>query len=309
MALPSRAFMRSWRNQTLPARRAALADSESHFEEFGERGDAALRDLALAALIGDALQPIEDLAHLGRAWDEPFGGLAYYVRATAYSSRTATNFWGSVAKWDDDRIRVFAGLYGRNPQTRELSSMIPPEMETEFSDEQKEVLEAAEKATVRMLRTLLGSLGGDWRQFSPYYNAYKHGGLLVNREDVCWVDDEVDQVTDETIKHDPSLATWDLRDEEGAGRGDFALTSPEVADTVARAGWLALDLLDRFIESRSAIFEAVDFRPDGSVKGMKEMTLPWTIWLREAHLTADQWKLLGRGPRITWRPDPAGSPS
>lgn len=211
MALPSRAFMRSWRNQTLPARRAALADSESHFKEFAERGDAALRDLALAALIGDALQPVEDLAHLGRAWDEPFGGLAYYVRATAYSSRTATNFWGSVAKWDDDRIRVFAGLYGRNPQTRELSSMIPPEIETELSDEQKEVLEAAEKATVRMLRTLLGSLGDDWRQFSPYYNAYKHGGLLVNREDVCWVDDEVDQVTDDTIKHDPSLATWDLR--------------------------------------------------------------------------------------------------
>lgn len=187
--------------------------------------------------------------------------------------------------------------------------MIPPEIEAELSSEQKEVMDVAETATVRVLRMLLGSLGKDWRQFSPYYNAYKHGGLLVNREDVCWVDDDVEQVTDETIKHDPSLATWDLRDEQGAGRGDFALTSPQVADTAARSGWLALDLLDCFIESRSAIFEAVDFRPDGSVEGLKEMTLPWTVWLREAHLTADQWKLLGRGPRITWRSDQAHGPT
>ncbi len=303
VALPSRAFMHSWRDQTLPARRSALADSERHFTELDDGGDTALGDLALAALIGDSLQPIEDLAHLGRAWDEPFGGLAYYVRATAYSSRTATNFWGSVAKWDEDRIKVFAGLYGRNPKTGDLASMIPTEIAAELSCEQKEAMAAAETATVEVLRRLLGSLGKDWKQFSPYYNAYKHGGLLVNRNDVCWVDDDVEEVTEETVKHDPSLATWDLRDEEGAGRGDFALTGPEVADTAARSGWLALDLLDRFIESRSAIFEAVDFRPDGSVEELKEMTLPWTVWLGEAQLTEDQWKLLGRGPRITWQPN------
>jgi hypothetical protein len=308
VALPSRAFMRSWRDQTLPARRTALADSERHFKEVGDADESALVDLALAALIGDALQPIEDLAHLGRAWDEPFGGLAYYVRATAYSGRTATNFWGSVAKWDDDRIKVFAGLYGRNPETGELLSMVPPEIQTDLSRDQEEAMKAAETATVRVLRMLLGTLGEDWRQFSPYYNAYKHGGLLVNREDVCWVDDDVEEVTEETIKHNPSLATWDLRDEEGAGRGDFALTSPEVADSAAKSGWLALDLLERFIESRSAIFEAVDFRTDGSVEDLKEMTLPWTVWLGEAQLSKDQWKLLGRGPRITWRSDPAREP-
>jgi hypothetical protein len=295
--------MQSWRRQTLPARRASLADSEDHFKK--RTGDnSALRDLVLAGLIADALQPIEDLAHLGRAWDEPFGGLAYYIRATAYSHRTATNFWGSVAKWDDDRIKVFAGLYGRDPQTHEVVSMVPPEIADQLSDEQKEVMAIAETATVKALRQLLGSLGDDWKQFSPYYNAYKHGGLLINREDLCWVDDEVEQVTEEAVTHDPSLAAWDLRDEEGAGRGDFALTSSEVADTAARAGWLALDLLERFVESRSAIFEAVDFEADGSVRRLKEMTLPWTIWLREANLTPDQWGAIGAGPRIKWLSTP-----
>jgi hypothetical protein len=300
VALPSRAFMLSWRDQTLPARRSALSDSESHFGVIKESEDWAQRDLALGALIADALQPIEDIAHLGSAWDKPFGGLAYYIRATAYSRRTATNFWGSVAKWDDDRIKVFAGLYGRDPRTRELLSMIPPEIESQLSEEHRSVIKEAEQTTVHRLRILLGSLGHEWQQFSRYYNAYKHGGLLVNRDDVCWVDDDVEEVTEETMTHDPSIATWDLRDEEGAGRGDFALASSEVADTVARSGWLALDLLERFIESRGAIFEAVDFRSDGSVERLKEMTFPWTVWLREADLTPTQWKLIGRGPRISW---------
>jgi hypothetical protein len=292
VALPSRAFMRSWREQTIPARRAALTDSQAHFEELD---DPAKGDLALAALIGDALQPIEDLAHLGRAWDEPFTGLANYIRATAYSSRTATNFWG--AKWDDERIKVFAGLYARNRGG--LISMVPPEVETQLTPQQREVMAAAEEATVRRLRQLLSVLGKDWRQFSPYYNAYKHGGLLVNREDVIWVDDDVQEVTDATPTHKPSLAAWDLRDEEGAVRGDFQLSSPEVADTAARSGRLAIDLLERFVESRSAIFDSVDFNLDGSVAGVREMTLPLTAWLREADLSAEQWEVIGRGPRIT----------
>lgn len=72
------------------------------------------------------MQRVEDLAHR-HAWDNPFGGLATYVRATAYSRRTATNFWGSVARWDDDRLRVFAGLAGRDPATREISSVLHAE--------------------------------------------------------------------------------------------------------------------------------------------------------------------------------------
>jgi hypothetical protein len=294
VALPSRAFMHSWREQTLPARRAALTDSQAHFEELD---DPAKCDLALAALIGDALQPIEDLAHLGRAWDEPFTGLANYIRATTYSSRTATNFWG--AKWDDARIKVFAGLYARKRGTDELISMVPPEVDAQLTLEQREVMAAAEEATVRRLRLLLGVLGKDWRQFSPYYNAYKHGGLLVTREDVIWVDDDVQEVTDATPTHRPSLAAWDLRDEEGAVRGDFQLSSAEVADTAARSGRLAIDLLERFVESRSAIFDSVDFNLDGSVAGVREMSLPLTVWLREADLSAEQWKVIGRGPRIT----------
>jgi len=300
VALPSRAFFGSWRDQTLPARRAALAESERYFEQVAEDTDSTLRDMSLAALIADAVQPLEDLAHLGRAWDEPFGGLANYLRATAYSHRTATNFWGSIAKWDDERIKVFAGLYGRNPETGEPASMIPPEIETQLSAEQRAVIAVAEEATVRRLRILLPSLGQDWRQFSPYFNAFKHGGLIVNRDDIRWVADDVEEVTDETPTHDPSLAIWHLHQNEVVGKGDFNLTRLQVAYTAARSGRLALDLLECFIESRGGIFEAVDFAPDGSVERMRELTLPWTVWLAEGDLSADQWQILGRGPRIMW---------
>lgn len=312
VALPSRAFFGSWRDQTLPARRAALAESERYFEEVAEATDLPLRDMALAAVIADAVQPLEDLAHLGRAWDEPFGGLAHYLRATAYSHRTTTNFWGSIAKWDNERIKVFAGLYGRNPETGEPASMIPAEIETQLSTEQQAVIAVAEEATVRRLRILLPGLGQDWRQFSPYYNAFKHGGLIVNREDICWVGDEVEEVTDETPTHDPSLAIWHPHQNDMVGKGDFNLTRLQVADTAARSGRLALDLLGRFIESRGAIFEAVDFAPDGSVKRMRELTLPWTVWLAEGDLSEEQWQILGRGPRIRWKgeqPSPDPQPS
>jgi hypothetical protein len=300
VALPSRAFFGSWRDQTLPARHAALAESERYFEQVAESTDATLRDMALAAVIADAVQPLEDLAHLGRAWDEPFGGLAHYLRATAYSHRTATNFWGSIANWDDERIKVFSGLYGRDPATGEPGSMIPAEIKTQMSAEQWAVIAVAEEATVRRLRILLSGLGQDWRQFSPYYNAFKHGGLVVNREDICWVGDEVEEVTEETPTHDPSLAIWHPHKGEMAGKGDFNLTRLQVADAATHSGRLALDLIERFIESRSAIFEAVDFAPDGSVQQMRELTLPWTVWLAEGDLTEDQWKRLGRGPRIMW---------
>lgn len=73
-----------------------------------------------------------------------------------------------------------------------------------------------------------------------------------------------------------------------------------MADAATHGGRLALDLIERFIESRSAIFEAVDFAPDGSVQQMRELTLPWTIWLADGDLTEDQWKRLGRGPRVMW---------
>lgn|GEM_PF-2287937 len=304
VALPSRSFLASWRDQTLPARHAALAESRRYFEQVAESTDATVRDMALAAVIADAVQPLEDLAHLGRAWDEPFGGLAYYLRATAYSHRTATNFWGSIANWDDERIKVFAGLYGRDPETGEPGSMLPAEIETQLTAEQRTVVAVAEEATVRRLRILLPALGQDWRQFSPYYNAFKHGGLVVNREDICWVGDEVEEVTKETLTHDPSIAIWHPQKGEMVGKGDFNLTRLQVADAATRSGRLALDLLARFIESRSAIFEAVDFAPDGSVQEMRELTVPWTVWLEEGDLTEEQWNRLGRGPRIMWKETP-----
>ena len=304
VTLPSRAFFSSWRDQTLPARRAALAESRAYFEEVADDPDTTGRDLALAALIADAIQPHEDLAHLGRAWDEPFGGLAIYVRATTYSGRTATNFWNGIVRRDDTELKIFAGIWGRDPQTQAPVSMIPAEMESELGASGREAVAAAEAATVTALRRQLSVLGGDWLQFSPYYNAFKHGGLVVNRTDIRAVADEVEAVDEETPLHDPSIAVWVMRGGETSGLADFNLTREQLARTVTSSGQLALRMLERFIESRSAIFEALDLAPDGSVAELGELTLPFTVWLNEAELSEEHWRLLGRGPRIAFTDEP-----
>jgi len=66
--------------------------------------------MAVLTVIGEALQPLEDLAYLATAWDNPYRGIATYVRATTWKRFTANNFWQEARKWDDDRIDVFAGF-------------------------------------------------------------------------------------------------------------------------------------------------------------------------------------------------------
>jgi hypothetical protein len=115
--LPTTAFLLSVRDQTLPARRAALDDSVDHYSTARSSDDEAWRDMALLGVVGDALI-IEDVAALGSAFERPrFPGRPVYVSLLAYSDRTATNFYGSIKNWPDERLRVLASFNGRDPQT------------------------------------------------------------------------------------------------------------------------------------------------------------------------------------------------
>lgn len=302
IVLPSRAFFLSWRDQTLPARRAALDDAVAHFEELEADTDPGFRDMAVLGVIGEALQPLEDLSYLGTGWDRPYRGIATYVRATTYTRSTATNFWQESPKWDDARLDVFAGLAGRDPET----DVIVPLTEAfashgiSLEPEVQEALYAARAATTDRLRRLLRGLGKDWKQFSPYFLAYKHGGLAINRDDTGFVTDHVEELRDATPWHEPSIAVWTRGGRKQELQADFNLSQAELVRYGAGAGRLAIDLIDAFLDSRLAVVETFEFDEAGEVVGIKPMQLPWTTWLREQDLDDRYWKRLGRGPRITW---------
>jgi hypothetical protein len=65
--LPARAFLLSWKHQTLAARPAAINDACDHAASLGAEADPGIRDMAVLTVIGEALQPLEDLAYLATA--------------------------------------------------------------------------------------------------------------------------------------------------------------------------------------------------------------------------------------------------
>src|SRR5689334_3561102 len=115
--LPSRAYLMSFRDQTLAAREAGLDDAEAHYREVAETEGIGRRDMALLGLVADAMQPVEDVGYLGKAYESGFAGVPFYVTATVYDARTPNNFYSSLKNWPADRLKVLLGLSIKNPQT------------------------------------------------------------------------------------------------------------------------------------------------------------------------------------------------
>ena len=299
--LPSRAFLRSWLDQTLPARSAALEEAvELHAEAVGE-GDRALADMALLGVIGDAMQALEDLAFLATAWDSPFAGIAHYVRATTYTPQTAQTFWQEVKverRWDDARIEVFAGMSMRDPQTSSLvRSTDVPGMDATWSAADRALFDEIAEITVAKLRRLLSGLSDDWMQFQPYFQSFKHGGLAVNREDTFFVED-VEDVDEDTPRHHPSICVWTRGGRKQELAADFAVTADQVSHIATSAGRLALNMIEVFVGMRLWVFDAVELTDDGHIAAWKSVQIPLTAWLAENDLPIDKWQRIGRGPRM-----------
>jgi hypothetical protein len=299
--LPSRAFLLSWREQTLPTRIAAIDDAADLFAETVADGPSGRADMALLGLIAEAMQPLEDFAYLATAWTEPFGNLAFYVKATVYSGWTPSSFWQRIHKRDSDYFDALAGYSGINPATGAIEDVIENlGVVASLTEEVQKALARARAATQNRLRRLLGVLASDWGQFGDYFYAYKHGGLTVNRNDVAWIADGVTELTPTTPREVASLAAWHRGGKQMEGRGEFGLSASEIANTVEGTGRLAIDLCDAFVESRLAVFDAVEFGPDATIVALRPTQLPWTVWLREADLPPETWAVVGAGPRLTW---------
>jgi hypothetical protein len=282
------------------AREAALDEAVGLYDQIVGNEDPGLRDMAVLGVIADAMQPLEDLAHLGTAWDAPFTGLATYVRATTYSDRIPTNFWQEVARWDDARLDVLAGFAMRDPNTKLIRGVLDVVGFTaELPDDSIAVLDKACVASRTRLHAWLDSLASDWTQFAPYFRAFKHGGLAPNRADTTFVDDDVTTITDETTRLEPSIAVWKRRGGGDEVYADCNLKASDVVECVSGSGRLAIKAIQGFLASRLALLDSIEIDTDGNVAGFKpELQFPWTIWLSEGDLTTEEWSRLGSGPRL-----------
>ncbi len=256
--------------------------------------------MALAGVISDAMQPLEDFAYLCTGFENPFPGLAHYIPTTVFGKFTANNFWQESPKWSDERVEVIAGFTGRDPSDgRPGSPLEELGLLDSMRPEVQAALQRARGATVKRIRELLASLAKDWKQFSPYFLAFKHGGTVINREMANFVDDDVEEMTDETPRHNPSLAVF-RRSLSNPIAADFNLNADEVKAAAYGSGKLAIEMTERLLASRLATLDALEFGADGQVIGIKPLHWPWTHWLREGDLDEATWKLVGPGPTINW---------
>jgi hypothetical protein len=106
--LPSRAYLLSMRDQALPSRRAAIADSKGAFEDSSESEHNY--QLKLLQVFGDAMQPVEDVAVLADAIMNPLEGLPFHVPATIYDPVAVNDFYEHALGADDDYLLRLAGL-------------------------------------------------------------------------------------------------------------------------------------------------------------------------------------------------------
>jgi hypothetical protein len=277
--LPSRAYLLSVHEQTLPARRLAFDDAVAHFMKAADGPDPGVRDMALLGLIGDALQIVEDIGYFATAYSKPIPGIAHYVSATIFNDRTPNNFYSSLKNRTTEELKVIAGLWLQDASS---GVMLPIHDALQLGDqldgEDRAALLEAEDATVTLLRPFLLQLAYAWQQYRRYFHAFKHGGLIISRDDFQLIDDTgADEET--------SLQIWLTRGGEGSAWGDTELTPTEVADQVRRTGVLALDIYEYLLDVRLGSVELVEFGDDGSVQALRQPRSFWTFWFHEAQVS------------------------
>jgi hypothetical protein len=279
--LPSRAYLLSFRDQTLPARRVALEDASEHFEEARANEDSGWIDMALLGLMSEAVQVLEDVANIGTAYESPIAGLPHYVTATTYSPTRATRFYGGLKNWPQDRFKVLAGLWVRDPETqREFPLAETPGWGEQLDEVDIAAITEAEDATVKLLRPHMLALARAWRDYGSYFHAFKHGGLAINREDFRLVGDD-----EQEIERNPSIQIWMRKKGDGGAYGDTNLTAEKVAVQAKAEGVLALDVAEHLLDARLCSLEAVTFDDAGNIVGVEDRFSPWQFWLHGPDLS------------------------
>jgi hypothetical protein len=306
--LPSLAVLRSWRDQTIPARREALRDSMSLYRAATDEEDRSEEylDMVALAVISDAMQPLEDLAYFASSWTSPLNGLASYVRATTYSDRTPTNFWQKALKASDVDIDLIAGFATHDPRNGQVVSLLDLlEPVVSWTKEQTALLEKTKIMSRPRLRATLESLGQNWLYFSPYFQAFKHGGLALSRTDTAYVTDDADETANPPQTITPAIAVWPRRTKHDGIVAEIDLTRDAMVLTAETSGNMAIEVVNRMVASRLAMTATVRVDYSGTSMTQAGSTrLLWTQWLADEDLTPEEWTQIGHGPRLNWVPRP-----
>jgi hypothetical protein len=263
--LPSRAYLLSMREQALPARRAAIEDSVA---SFGAGADEELTiQVRLLQLLGDAVQPVEDVAVLADAIMDPLEGLPFYVSATIFDPSATTEFFEQVPTRDDDYFLRLAGLRFAGMDIYRLFEFQPP-----LEPEDHAAIAAAYAATAKLLREHLSRLARAWMDWQTYFLAFKHGALVANPNYVALTEDRSDV--------EAQMVVWKQRSDDVDVGAAYDFAHEQMASNVVAVGNLALDAMDYIVATRLALFDHVRFEDDGSVTPLPMRSIPWQFWMR-----------------------------
>jgi len=285
--LPSRAYIFSMRDQNLPLREEALADAKDHYEECAQQG-GYLEHLALVALIGEALQIIEDLGAFANSLLAAPSGTAFFAALTNYNPRTINNFYAGLPKRPDDDFSQLLGFRLGNIRLEDAFVFKPELTEADLA-----ALDEAHRATATLVRHHMTTLGKEWERYRRFHHAFKHGLLVANPADVELVENRTNRID--------GIVVWMRKRSTAQGFGQIEPPYSESAEYIAGVGRLALDVVRYLVDSRVNVFDLVDLRADGTWSPKPLDHPPWLWWFNKNDLAEQTRAQLSRRFGIVFR--------
>jgi hypothetical protein len=222
--------------------------------------------MALLGVIADALQILEDLAYIGESFtSQRFPGLPFYVGAITYDGGAPTRFY--QRKRTDEDLRVLASYAVRDPVNGaavDVTDVLGANIDAETLAAWRE----AEDVTVVVLREMLSDLAESWSRFGKYLHAFKHGGLVANRDDYTLFDANGQP-------REPGIAIWLRRRDEPSPHGtDQSDAVGGVVEDLERQASTAFEVLDLVVSSRLGLSEFAATREPGPPNQTMHIELP-----------------------------------
>ncbi|MBS1675804.1 MAG: hypothetical protein JST08_00315 [Actinobacteria bacterium] len=279
--LPQRAYLLAYASQVTYARRQAIADSRRQLDEVESAGGRHEGQLALLGLAGDAMQAIEDLGNFAAASMEGLAGLASYVKATIYRPAHVNDFYARLHKRDPAYFMALCGFEMAGHTMFDFYEFVPP-----LSARERTAIEAAERATAKLVGQHLVRLGGAWQHWRRVFHAYKHGALVANPAEVEIVDDDEVPIA--------GMVIWPRKRKEVEIGPHLTGPLSPVADQFQNEGELAIEVLEYLVELRLRSFDLITFDEQGNASpGPLELTeSPWRFWMRTRDIDDEDVALL-----------------
>jgi hypothetical protein len=277
--LPARAYVLSQRDQNLPMRRAALADAKGCFDATDKGGFT--EHLALVALIGEALQIVEDLGALANSFFSAPEGTAFFAALTNYNARAINNFYSSLKNRPITDFLHLLGFEFAGFRVEDALDIEPP-----LTADERDALGQAHLATATLVRQHMLNLAGDWERYRRFHHAYKHGLIVVNPEDVRLVRDRTTSV--------PAICVWTRKRPMTIGYGQIEPPNEATADYMVALANIALDVLDHLVAARVRVFDLIDLRSDGTWAPKPLQGVPWLWWFDKNDLPQESRDIISR---------------